>query len=98
MLRLFGRSVKLDCFVCRFRTGSASTTSSAIETPTAISGRRIDLVMTKPHSRDSCRFPFKRCSTVGVSRSQTSHLGCVLNSRKRRRTVAASTWRTPRSM
>ena len=38
-------------------------------------GRRIDLVITKPHSLDSCRSPLSRCSTVGDSRSQTSQRG-----------------------
>ena len=36
MLRLFGRSVKLNSFVWMFRTGSASTTSNAVESATAI--------------------------------------------------------------
>jgi ferritin-like metal-binding protein YciE len=40
----------------------------------------------------------RRRSSVRVSRSQTSQRGCVLKSRSRRRTPAASTWRTPRSM
>ena len=58
MLRLLGRSVKLGCFVCSPSTGSASTTSTSVEMPTASAGWRIDFVITKPQTRDSCRSPF----------------------------------------